>query len=66
MFGFNEDEWVVIVGAMVDNGRWVGLCYGSWFCFEIFFIWVCLRFDVGWFFGWVDLCLIVLLVLCGV
>ena len=45
---------------------WVWFCYGSWFCFEMFLIWVCLRFDVGWLFVWVDLCLIVLLVICWV
>ena len=39
---------------------------GLGFVLKYFFIWVCLRFDVGWLFGWVDLCLIVLLVLCGV
>ena len=45
---------------------WFWFCYGSWFCFEMCLIWVCLRFDVGWLFVWVDLCLIVLLVICWV
>ena len=38
----------------------IGLYYGSGFCFEIFLIWVCLKFDGGWLFGLVELCLIVL------
>ena len=60
LFGFEKDEWVVIDGVMVNGGYWVGLYCGSSFCFEIFFIWVCLRFDGGWLFGLVELCLIVL------
>ena len=52
LFGFEEDEWVVI-GVVVDGscclaGSHDSLCCGFGFCFEIFFIWVCLRFDVGW------------------
>ena len=49
LFGFEEDERIVIGGAwwMVVSESPDGLCCGSRLCFEMFFIWVCLRFDFG-------------------
>ena len=70
-FGFEEDGWVVMGGAVVAGGCWVTmLTNGSGFCFEFCFIFldlfevwckqIYLRWDVGWLIGWADLCLIAL------
>ena len=37
LFGFEEDEWVVIGGAIVDGSCWITQCLPLWVCFFFFF-----------------------------